>query len=149
MAEDIDKIEESYDLLQNVEPEDLVKYGFIPELVGRLPVLTSLQPLTDEAMLSILKEPKNSLVKQYKKMFTFEDGTELEFTDDALKEIVKKAKERKTGARALRSILENIMLKIMYELPDKENIERVIISFDTVVNNAEPEYVEKTQAKIA
>lgn len=149
MAEDIDKIEESHDLLQNAEPEDLVKYGFIPELVGRLPVLTSLEPLSDEAMLSILKEPKNSLLKQYKKMFTFEDGTELEFTDEALKAIVEKAKSRKTGARALRSILEDIMLPIMYSLPDKQNVEKVIIGLDTVTEKAEPEYVEKSHAKSA
>lgn len=148
MAENNEKIEENYKLLNNAEPDDLVKFGFIPELVGRLPVFSSLEPLSDEAMLNILTEPKNSLVKQYKKLFELE-GVELNFTKEALKAIVDRAKVRKTGARALRSILEDIMLPIMFDLPDRNDIISVTINLETVENNKEPEYVEKSNSKIA
>lgn len=147
MAESTDKIEENYELLNHTEPDDLVKFGFIPELVGRLPVFSPLEPLSDEAFLNILTEPKNSLIKQYKKMFMLEN-VNLEFTDEALKAIVDRAKVRKTGARALRSILEDIMLPIMFKLPDRDNLEKVIINLETVINKSEPEYVEKSQLKI-
>ncbi len=148
MAEGSGKIEENYELLRFTEPDDLVKYGFIPELVGRLPMLSPLEPLNDEAMLSILTEPKNSIVKQYQKLLSYE-GVELEFTKDALDSIVKSAKERKTGARALRSLIEEIMLPIMFELPDKKNVQKLIITKETVENKAEPKLVEKTKAKSA
>jgi ATP-dependent Clp protease ATP-binding subunit ClpX len=134
-----DSIEETYELLKEAEPEDIMKFGFIPELVGRLPVFTPLEELSDEAMLSILQEPKNALVKQYQKLFLIE-GIELEIEDEALKVIVKRAQARKTGARALRSIIEKIMLPIMFELPDMKNISKCLISKETAENGAEPVY---------
>ncbi|MBM2814192.1 MAG: ATP-dependent protease [Ignavibacteria bacterium] len=138
-AQNMDSIESGYKLLREVEPEDLLRFGFIPELIGRLPVLAPLEDLDDEAMLSILQTPKNALVKQYKKLFMLE-GVDLEITQDALKAIVAKSKLRKTGARALRSILEEIMLSIMFDLPDNKNISKCVITLDTVENKAEPEY---------
>lgn len=148
MAEETEKIEADYKLLNKAEPDDLVKYGFIPELVGRLPVISSLEPLSDEAMLSILTEPKNSLIKQYHKMFELEE-VELEFTDEALKAIVDKARIRNTGARALRSILEDIMLPIMFDVPDKQEVKLVKITEETVLGTKNAEYVEKLNAKSA
>lgn len=141
-------IEEDLSLMKLVEPHDLTKFGFIPELVGRLPILTSLEELSDEALLEILTEPKNSLVKQYKKLFEMEDVA-LEFEDQALKEVVKLAKERKTGARGLRAIMENIMLEIMYDLPDKvknEGLEKCIIGSKVITNGDKPEYRYKEKA---
>src|SRR5699024_2070827 len=111
-TKEMDKAE----LLSKVLPEDLLRYGLIPEFIGRLPVLTSLEPLDEEAMVQILTQPKNALVKQYTKLFQM-DHVILEFEDEALVEIAKKAIERKTGARGLRSIIEEIMLDVMYELP--------------------------------
>ncbi len=134
-------------LIQKVQPEDLVKYGLIPELVGRLPIIAPLASLNANAMKNILTEPKNALVKQYKKLFALE-GVELEFDDKALDEIVKKALERKTGARALRSIVEGILLDIMYELPTKENIDKCLITKDVVSKNEKPLYIESDR-KIA
>ncbi len=149
-AENHDAIEDSLELLKHTEPNDLMKFGFIPELIGRLPVFAPLEQLTDEAMMNITLEPKNAIVKQYKKLLSF-DGVELEFEDGAIDAIVGKAKDRQTGARALRSITEEIMLKIMYELPDKEKVARCIISEDVVKNNAEPvlEYRKSKNAKSA
>jgi len=132
------------DIFTYVEPEDLQTYGLIPELIGRLPVITGLHQLSDEALIDILLEPKNSLSKQYKKLFKME-GVELEFEDDALEAIVKKAKKRKTGARGLRSIMENTMLDIMFTLPTMKNIEQCTITRDTVETNAPPIY-EKRKA---
>jgi ATP-dependent Clp protease ATP-binding subunit ClpX len=126
--------------LTQVEPDDLLKYGLIPEFVGRLPVLTTLKSLSEEAMMNILTEPKNALVKQYKKLMKYE-GVELEFEPEALRAVVKKAIKRGTGARALRSILENIMTDIMYELPSKSNITKCIITEDTILSGKEPIYV--------
>jgi len=128
-------------LIQKVQPEDLVKYGLIPELVGRLPIIAPLASLNAKAMKNILTEPRNALVKQYKKLFSLE-GVELEFDEKALDEIVKKAMERKTGARALRSIVEGILLDIMYELPTKENIDKCLITKDVVSKNEKPLYIE-------
>ena len=125
------------DLLKNLQPEDLLKYGLIPEFVGRLPVMVTLEELDQEALVRILTEPKNSLVKQYKEMFAI-DGVELEFEDESLEVIAQKAIERKTGARGLRSIIEENMLDIMYEIPSREDIERCIISKDTILNSADP-----------
>ena len=113
-------------ILNYVLPEDLIKFGFIPELVGRLPVVASMEPLSEEALYSILTEPKNALVKQYKKIFKLE-GIDLQFTEDAIQEIVRLAMERKTGARALRSILEMVMLDLMYDLPSKKSNTSCII----------------------
>ncbi len=129
------------ELLKEVQPDDLVKYGLIPELVGRLPMIAPLQQLTKEAMLKILTEPKNAIIKQFKKLFLME-GVELEFEQDALELIVKKALERKTGARALRSIVEGILLDIMYELPSKKNIDKCLITKETIEKGTDPLYIE-------
>lgn len=128
-------------LIQKSQPEDLVKYGLIPELVGRLPIIAPLSNLNAKAMKNILTEPKNALVKQYKKLFSLE-GVDLEFDNLALEEIVKKAIERKTGARALRSIVEAILLEIMYELPTMENVDKCLITRDVVAKNEKPVYIE-------
>ena len=135
-----DEIERD-NLIQKALPEDLVKYGLIPELVGRLPILAPLSKLNEKAMKNILTEPKNALVKQYKKLFALE-GIELEFDNLALEEIVKKAVERKTGARALRSIVEAILLDIMYELPTMESVDKCLITRDVVSKSEKPVYIE-------
>jgi ATP-dependent Clp protease ATP-binding subunit ClpX len=139
-AESSDNVEVNLELMKHTEPDDLMKFGFIPELIGRLPVIATLEPLTDEAMLNILTEPKNALIKQYQKLVGIE-LVELEFTIEALKAIVNKAKERKTGARGLRSITEDIMLDIMYELPEIKNLKKCIINVDTITHKAPPEYI--------
>ena len=123
----------------STRPEDLIKYGFIPELIGRLPVISPLSELTNEALMSILSEPKNALVKQYQKLFKLEN-IHLEFTPKALVEIVKEAKMRKTGARALRSILENSMLDVMYEVPSIKNIDTCIITDEVITKKGKPIY---------
>ncbi|WP_108650269.1 ATP-dependent protease ATP-binding subunit ClpX [Dongshaea marina] len=120
------------EIFAQVEPEDLIKYGLIPEFIGRLPVVTTLGELDEEALVQILKEPKNALTKQYGALIALE-GAELEFRDDALKAIAAKAMERKTGARGLRSIVEDILLDTMYELPSQEDVAKVVID-ETVVN---------------
>jgi ATP-dependent Clp protease ATP-binding subunit ClpX len=132
---------EEEDLLQFILPEDLLRYGLIPELIGRIPVIAPLQSLSEEAFKSILTEPKNAILKQYKKLFMME-GIELEFDPFAINAIVKKAMARKTGARALRSIVEDFMLDIMFELPNKENIEKCIITKDVIEKGDEPIYLE-------
>jgi len=135
-AQTLDKIEDRNDLLNLVEPDDLLKYGFIPELIGRLPVIAALEELSDDAMLSILVTPKNAIVKQFQKLFAMEN-VELEFEQSALEEIVKKAKVKKTGARALRAIVEEILLPLMFELPDMTGLEKCIVTEQTV-KNGEP-----------
>jgi len=135
------------DIIAEVQPEDLLKYGLIPELIGRLPIVAPLHPLSEKALKNILVEPKNSIIKQYKKLFVFE-GVELEFDPFALDEIVKIAIERKTGARALRSIVEESLLDIMFELPSLENIEKCIITRDTIAKGQKPIYLESDR-KIA
>jgi ATP-dependent Clp protease ATP-binding subunit ClpX len=132
---------EEEDLLQFILPEDLLRYGLIPELIGRIPVIAPLQSLSEEAFKSILTEPKNAILKQYKKLFMME-GIELEFDPFAINAIVKKAMARKTGARALRSIVEDFMLDIMFELPNKENIEKCIVTKDVIEKGDEPIYLE-------
>ncbi len=136
------------EILQDLEPEDLLKYGLIPEFVGRLPVIATLENLDVDALITILTEPKNALVKQYKKLFEME-GAELTFKDKALKAIAEQAIERKTGARGLRSILENMLLDTMYDLPDMDGIEEVIISEDTVRKDKTPVYVFAEKKKKA
>ena len=123
--------------LSDLQPEDLVQFGFIPELIGRLPIIGSLDYLTKDALLSILIDPQNSLINQYKKMFSME-GVNLEITAEALQEIVKIAVKRKTGARALRSVMEKIMLDIMYEIPSMNNINTCTIDKDTVIEGKKP-----------
>ena len=124
-----------------VLPEDLLKFGIIPEFIGRIPVVATLDLLDEEALMQILKEPKNALVKQYKKLLEMDD-VELIFEQEALEAIVDKAIERKTGARGLRSIIENIMRDIMFDIPSNEKIEKCIITKDTVLNNAGPRIIE-------
>ncbi|MFW5701370.1 MAG: ATP-dependent Clp protease ATP-binding subunit ClpX, partial [Bacteroidota bacterium] len=138
-ADSEDRIEESYELVKRAEPEDILKFGFIPELVGRLPVFSPLSELSDEAMKSILLEPRNALVKQYQKLFKMEE-VELEFTKDALQAIVDKARTRKTGARGLRAVMEETMLPVMYSLPDRDDIKKCTITRASVDEKAEPEY---------
>jgi ATP-dependent Clp protease ATP-binding subunit ClpX len=126
--QDLDKDE----VLSHILPEDLLRYGLIPEFIGRLPVIGSLEPLDEDALVEILTKPKNALVKQYQKLFEM-DGVELEIEQEALVEIAKKAIERKTGARGLRSIIEGIMMDVMFELPSREDVKKCVISKDTVV----------------
>jgi ATP-dependent Clp protease ATP-binding subunit ClpX len=135
------------DLLSFIQPEDLLRFGLIPELIGRLPVAAPLHQLTEEAMKNILTEPKNAIIKQYKKLFLME-GIELEFDPFALDAIVQKAMIRKTGARALRSIVEDFMLDIMYDLPNKKDFDKCIITKDVVEKLAEPIFI-KSDAKSA
>lgn len=124
-------------LLKQIQPEDLLKYGLIPEFVGRLPVVVTLDQLDEDALIQILTEPKNSLVKQYKKLFEIEE-VDLEFEAPALEMIAKKAIERKTGARGLRGIMESLMMDIMYEIPSRDDIEKIVITKGTVENGEEP-----------
>ena len=125
------------ELLRDVEPEDLVKYGLIPEFVGRLPVVATLEELDEEALVRILIEPKNAVIKQYKALFEME-GAELEVREDALSAIARKAMARKTGARGLRTILEGVLLDIMYELPSLENVSKVVVDESVIEGEAEP-----------
>jgi ATP-dependent Clp protease ATP-binding subunit ClpX len=129
------------DLLNHIQPEDLLKYGLIPELIGRIPIVAPLQSLSEEAMKNILTEPKNAILKQYKKLYMME-GIELEFDPFSVDAIVKRAMERKTGARALRSIVEDFMLDIMYDLPEKKNIQKCIITKDVVEKGKEPLFLK-------
>ncbi|ATG43127.1 ATP-dependent Clp protease ATP-binding subunit ClpX [Phaeobacter piscinae] len=122
---------------KDLEPEDLLKFGLIPEFVGRLPVLATLEDLDEDALITILTKPKNALVKQYQRLFELED-TELDFTDEALSSIAKKAIERKTGARGLRSILEDILLDTMFELPGMDSVEKVVVNEEAVNSDAQP-----------
>ncbi|HJV16786.1 MAG TPA: ATP-dependent protease ATP-binding subunit ClpX [Bacillales bacterium] len=128
------------ELLSKVLPEDLLRFGLIPEFIGRLPVIASLEQLDEDALIEILTKPKNALVKQYQKMLELDD-VELEFEVDALNEIAKKAIERKTGARGLRSIIEGIMLDVMFDLPSRDDISKCIITKDTVIENSIPKLV--------
>nr|MDH3093689.1 ATP-dependent protease ATP-binding subunit ClpX [Bacillus velezensis] len=133
---------EKEELLSKVLPEDLLRFGLIPEFIGRLPVIASLERLDETALVEILTKPKNALVKQYKKMLELDD-VELEFEDEALSEIAKKAIERKTGARGLRSIIEGIMLDVMFDLPSRDDIEKCVITGATVADGEAPRLVLK------
>ncbi|WP_050603254.1 ATP-dependent Clp protease ATP-binding subunit ClpX [Ruegeria sp. 6PALISEP08] len=128
------------EIFKDLEPEDLLKFGLIPEFVGRLPVLATLEDLDEDALVTILTKPKNALVKQYQRLFELED-VELDFTDDALKAISKKAIERKTGARGLRSILEDILLDTMFELPGMKNISEVVVNEEAVISESQPLFI--------
>jgi ATP-dependent Clp protease ATP-binding subunit ClpX len=128
------------EVLKEITPDDLTKFGLIPELVGRIPVVGALDELEEDVLTEILVRPKNALVKQYQKLFQMED-VELEFTDDALKAIAHIARKRETGARGLRSVIEDTMLQIMYEIPSKPNIRKVVITADTILKNVQPEMV--------
>ena len=140
--QDINKTEIFKELL----PQDLLKFGLIPEFVGRLPIIATLEGLSRDALIDIVTKPKNALVKQYKKLVEL-DGVELEFTEEALNAIVDKALERNTGARGLRSIIEEIMRDVMYDIPSNENIVKCTITKDTVLNKTEPEVVIDTTKK--
>ena len=131
------------DVFHDVEPEDLIRYGLIPEFVGRLPVVATLDELDEAALVSILLEPKNALSKQYRKLFDME-GVELEFRVDALKAVAKKAMQRKTGARGLRTILENVLLETMYELPSLRNVQKVMVDEAVIVGESKPYIVYGT-----
>ncbi len=134
--------------LKEVETEDLVKYGLIPEFVGRLPVIATLEELDEPALIQILTEPKNSLVKQYQRLYEMED-VELDFREDALKSIAKKAMERKTGARGLRSILESVLLESMYEIPSIENVSKVVIDASVINGESTPKLIYENPGKAA
>jgi len=140
------KDKELGELLKFIQPEDLLKYGLIPEFVGRIPVIVTLNQLDKDALIEILTKPKNALVKQYKELFNM-DGVELELDNEALEIVAQKAIERKTGARGLRGILEEIMLDIMYEIPQREDIEKCVITKDTILNNMEPTLVLSEKRK--
>ncbi|MBU5439980.1 ATP-dependent Clp protease ATP-binding subunit ClpX [Tissierella sp. MSJ-40] len=134
------------ELLKEIQPEDLLKYGLIPEFVGRLPVIVTLEELDEETLVKILTEPKNALVKQYKELFAM-DEVDLEFEEEALRLIAKKAIERKTGARGLRSIIEETLLDIMYEIPSRDDIEKCVITKETIENKGEPTLVLSDRKK--
>jgi ATP-dependent Clp protease ATP-binding subunit ClpX len=127
-------------VLRDLEPEDLVRFGLIPEFIGRLPVIATLEDLDEDALIQILSEPKNALVKQYQRLFEMED-IELTFHEDALREIAKKAIVRKTGARGLRSIMEKILLDTMFELPALDGVQEVVISEEVAKGSARPLYI--------
>jgi ATP-dependent Clp protease ATP-binding subunit ClpX len=127
------------DIFKEVEPEDLIKYGLIPEFVGRLPVVATLEELDEKALISILTEPKNALTKQYRRLFDME-GAELEFREEALSAVAQKAMQRKTGARGLRTILENVLLDTMYDLPGMKNVSKVVVD-DTVIEGHQKPYI--------
>jgi len=138
------------EIMKLLEPEDLIRYGLIPEFIGRMPIIATLDDLDEKSLVKILKEPKNSLIKQYQRLFEFED-VKLEFNDEAISEIAKKAITKKTGARGLRSILENILLKTMFELPDMDNVIKVTVDNSAVKGTSEPivTYGKKTSTSVA
>ncbi len=132
------------EILYDVEPEDLIKFGLIPEFVGRLPVVATLEELDEDALVCILTEPKNALTKQYAKLFDME-GSEIEFREDALRAVARKAMARKTGARGLRTILEHVLLDIMYELPSMENVQKVVVDERAIAGESEPYLVYNSE----
>ena len=143
-----DSTENLGELLKEVEPEDLIKYGLIPEFVGRLPVVATLEELDEDALVEILVEPKNALTKQYQKLFDME-GVELELRDDALRAVANRAMARKTGARGLRTILENVLLDTMYDLPSMTNATKVVVDEAVVTGETEPYIVYETEEPAA
>jgi ATP-dependent Clp protease ATP-binding subunit ClpX len=145
----VSKKSKQYDeIMIQVEPDDLIKFGLIPEFTGRLPISSVLSSLSEDALLSILTEPKNAIIKQYKKLFRME-GVDVEFEEDALREVVRKAMTKSTGARALRSILEEIMNDIMYIIPSKQNITKCIITADVISKKEKPIYVTEANKQYA
>jgi len=136
------------EVLRGVEPEDLIKYGLIPEFVGRLPVVATLEELDEQALVQILTEPKNALIRQYQKLFNME-GVELEFRDSAIAEIARKALARKTGARGLRSIMEHVLLDIMFELPSLKDVAKVVLDEDVVKGQTKPLLIYADQPRVA
>ena len=135
-------------LLNDVQPEDLLRFGLIPEFIGRLPVIASLQELTEQALIQILTEPRNALAKQYQRLFEMEN-VKLKFTDDSIRAIAKQALQRKLGARGLRSILEEVMLELMYEIPSQQDIKEVIVAEETIMRGEQPLVVYQHKAETA
>ena len=136
------------EIIKDVQPEDLLKYGLIPEFIGRLPIIATLNDLDEDALVKVLTEPKNALLKQYVTLFDMEN-VKLTVTDDALRAIARKAIERKTGARGLRAIMEGLLLNLMYEIPDKKDVTEIIINEKVITENAEPILVRKPDSKSA
>ncbi|CAN5591860.1 ATP-dependent Clp protease ATP-binding subunit ClpX [soil metagenome] len=137
---------DSTDIFADVMPEDLMKFGLIPEFIGRVPVITSVRPLDREALVQILTEPKNALVKQYARLFEL-DGVELEFAEDALEAIADQAVKRQTGARGLRAIMEEVLLSVMYEVPSREDVAKVVITAETVLEHMYPTLVPRAEVE--
>jgi ATP-dependent Clp protease ATP-binding subunit ClpX len=127
-------------------PEDLMKFGLIPEFIGRLPVITTVSPLDSDALVKILTEPRNALVKQYKKMFEI-DGVELEFTDEAIEAVAEQALKRGTGARGLRAIMEEVLLPVMFDVPSDDGIAKVVVTREVVLENVLPTIVRRDEAE--
>jgi len=148
VGKDTDKKEEKsvIERLGGIEVEDLVKFGMIPEFIGRLPVTALLEELNEEALIRILSEPKNAITKQYRKLFEYEN-IELEFEPDSLSEVAKIALKRKTGARGLRAILEQTMLEVMYEIPSNKNINKVIVTRDSILGKESPRMISGPRVK--
>jgi ATP-dependent Clp protease ATP-binding subunit ClpX len=138
--------EEKVELLRAVEPEDMLRFGLIPELVGRLPVLTTLEPLDEEALIRILQEPKNALVKQYEKMFELE-GIRLTFDIEGLTAVARRALERGTGARGLRAVLEDVMRDVMYDVPSRDDVREVVVTRESVTDGIPPLLVLHPEAR--
>ena len=141
----LSKVEES-EILKHIQPEDLLKYGLIPEFIGRLPVIVTLEELSKDALVRIITEPKNAILKQYKKLFALDD-VELEVEDSAIERIAEKAIERKTGARGLRGIMEDVMTDIMYEIPSRDDVEKCVITKETIDKEIEPKLLLVDQSK--
>jgi ATP-dependent Clp protease ATP-binding subunit ClpX len=139
--------EERARMLRHVAPEDMIKFGLIPELVGRLPVVGVLDPLDDAALIEILTRPKNALTKQYKKLFQMED-VELIFDETDIRAIARIARQRETGARGLRSVMEETMLHLMYDIPSRTDVRKVVISEDTILKHMEPEIVIQRDRRV-
>ena len=139
--------EDSSQLLAKIQPEDLLRFGLIPEFIGRLPVIVTLEELSEEALVRIIKEPKNALLKQYKKLLSI-DGVELEMDDEAIRAVARQALERKTGARGLRGILESNMTEIMYEIPSRDDVEKCIITKETIEMKGRPKLVLKASSQL-
>ncbi|HKM28570.1 MAG TPA: AAA family ATPase, partial [Anaerovoracaceae bacterium] len=134
------KLIEDKNILTHMQPEDLLRFGLIPEFIGRLPVIVTLEELSEDALIQIITEPKNAITKQYKELFSL-DGVELEIEEEAIRAVAKQAIERKTGARGLRSIFENVMTDIMFEIPSRDDVEKCIITKNTIEGKTEPTLV--------
>ncbi|MGX7075437.1 ATP-dependent Clp protease ATP-binding subunit ClpX [Globicatella sanguinis] len=141
------KVDETKSLMQQITPEDLIKFGLIPEFIGRLPIVAALEKLTEDDLVAILTEPKNAIVKQYQKLLAIDD-VKLEFEEDALRAIAKKAIERETGARGLRSIIEHVMLDVMFEAPTHEELKKVVITKESIDGIKKPDYYGKRNKKL-
>ncbi|TVQ95750.1 MAG: ATP-dependent Clp protease ATP-binding subunit ClpX [Deltaproteobacteria bacterium] len=141
-------LEEDIDLLRHLEPEDLLKFGLIPEFIGRIPVVATLAELDENALLQVLTEPKNALVRQYRKLFRL-DGIELEFTEEALRAVARESRAQRSGARGLRAVLERAMMPIMYDAPDDPDISGIVISEDVILDGASPRILRHSAAETA